>query len=534
MVASGNPLVSALGLGVLRGGGNAVDAAVTMGFALAVAEPQHSQLGGDVFIQYWDASTRQVFTLNGAGEAPAGATIDGVMDTSSGPSSRVGIMRGLHSATIPGAVYGWLMALRRWGTKKPVDVVVPALSLAEKGIALSPAQVMHWRRNADVIKSHPHMAAAFTLDPLRIGAVLTQPHLAATLRQISEGGRAAFYAGPFADKLMKYSERKGGFFNAEDLKQHRSRIQDPLLTGYRSLTVTEHPLSSQGAILLEMLNILELHDLAQVRPESADAIHLMAEAKKIAFADRDGFLGDTGSAPVIQMLSKSYADRQRRRINQKAATSRFAPGKLPRSEGQELPAPYLSSTPHQMEGDATCVCVVDEQGNGVVMVQSLGHSFGSGVVVPETGVILNNRLSTFSLDPASPNALMPGKLPVNPLNTYMLFKGDDLWALGGTAGGDTQIETNVQVITHMVDHGRSPQEAIEAPRWYAAPEGSTLTFEERLPLDTCYDLRTLGHQFSIEGPWAAPCACQCIMIDPETRTLFGASDPRVDGLAVGF
>ena len=540
MVASGNPLVSTLGLGILRAGGNAVDAAVSMALALAVVEPNRSQLGGDVVIQYWDAATRQVFTLAGIGAAPSGATVDAVATASD--RSPLGI----RAATVPGAVDGWLTALRKWGTYSAAAAVAPAVSLAEQGVALSTAQELIWRRHADVIGSHPHMSATFGLDPLRVGAVLKQPRLADTLRHIGEGGRSGFYAGSFAEKLLKYSDRKGGYFTADDLLQHRSTIDDPLLTSYRGYSVTTNPMPTCGVLTLAMLNIVEQHELARVRPESADAIHLLAEIKKLAFADRDAYLGDNGASPVKELLSKSYADRQRRRVSQKAAGTHCGAGKLPKVEGQEAVAPYIPASdqkdmPIQSYGhgtqesvDSACLCVVDEAGNAVVITQSLGGPFGCGVVVPDTGVILNNRLSAFSLDPLSPNALVPGKRPLSPFHSYMVFKGDDLWAVGGAGGGETQVESNVQVLTHMIDHDRNPQDAIEAPRWHAVDEGANLGFEERLPLDTCYELRTLGHHFAIDGPWSADCACQCIVVDEETKARLGASDPRVDGLAVGY
>jgi len=395
MVATGNPLVTSIGVGILRSGGNAVDAAIAMGFAIAVVEPQNSHLGGDVFLQYWDATSRQLYALNGAGSAPSGATRDAfAVDATTvkgQPADAIQIpMRGLRSATVPGAVDGWLTALRRWGSQSPAEVVAPAIGIAENGFGLSAWHVEEWLRHGDLIRGHPHMAATFSMKPLTVGAVLSQPALAGTLREIGEGGRKAFYAGPFAEKLVDYCERKDGLFTREDLEQHRSQVLDPILTTYRGFTVTEQPLTSQGILLLEMLNILEPHDMSRVNPESADAIHLMAEAKKLAYADRNAYLGDLAAAPVAQLLSKSYAERQRRRINTHAASARFTPGRMS-SAG----------------ADTTCLCVVDEQCNAVVMIQSLCHAFGSGVVVPDTGVLLGNRMTAFSVDPASPNTLEP-------------------------------------------------------------------------------------------------------------------------------
>ncbi len=511
MVASANAVASLVGVEMLRRGGNAVDAAVAMGATMAVMEPHLSQFGGDVFLQYWNAGTGTAHALNGSGAAPAGATPEAM-------GSAIPL-RGIRAAAVPGAVDGWLTALETWGTRTPAEVLAPAIAIAEDGCALS-------ARHAQILADHhslwdefPDTGAALVPDDLRPGATLYQPLLASTLRQIADGGRGAFYEGDFAQKLVALSDASGGFFTADDLKNHRSLIGEPIRTTYRGVTVTEQPPVSQGHLLLQMLNILEGFDLAALDPEGAALIHLMAEAKKLAFADRLAYMGDKPDLPLRALLSKGYAAQQRGRINPSVAAERYRAGRLPVSH-------YGS--------DTTSLCVVDARGNAVSLIQSVFHGYGSGVVVPGTGVLLNNRMTGFSLDPRSPNVLEPGKKPMHTLNTWMLFRDDALWAVGGTPGGDVQVQTNAQVIVQMTDHKRSPQAAIESPKWHVAPDGAGLVIEDRLPLETCYQLRQLGHHLTVGGPWSGACASQVIVLDHATGALLGGSDPRAEGLALGY
>jgi gamma-glutamyltranspeptidase/glutathione hydrolase len=511
MVASANPLASLIGIEILRAGGNAADAAVAMGVALAVMEPHNSHLGGDAFAQIWDAPAGKLSALNGSGAAPAGATLD----TMNGAVPE----RGIRAVAVPGAVDAWLTTLSNWGTLTASEALAPAIALAEDGYALPAWQADLLGAHEDLWNDYPESGAALVPDTLRPGATVYQPALARTLRQIADGGRAAFYEGEFAEKLLAYSNENGGFFAPEDLAAHRTLITDPIKTTYRGVTVTENPPVSQGCLLLQMLNILEGYDLAALDPEGADAVHLMVEAKKLAFADRLAYLGDVPKTPLQTLLSKDYAAQQRKRLNLTSAAPRYSPGRLPAVKGGS---------------DTTSFCVVDARGNAVSWIQSVFQHYGSGVVVPGTGVLLNNRMTGFSLDPNSPNILAPGKKPMHTLNTYMLFRDDAFWAAGGTPGGDVQVQTSLQTITQMIDHGRDPQEAIESPKWHVAPDGPQLFVEDRLPLDSCYELRHRGHQLSVGTPWSGSCASQIITLDPETGILSAGSDPRAEGLALGY
>ena len=510
MVAAANPLAALIGVEILRAGGNATDAAVAMGAALAVMEPHLSHLGGDAFAQVWDAQARKLSALGGSGAAPAGAT-----------PKAMGLEiphRGIRAASVPGAVAAWLTALETWGTMTASEVLAPAIALAEDGYALPAWQAAMLKAHEELWNEFPESGASLVPDDLRPGATLYQPVLARMLRQIAEGGRAAFYEGEFAEKLLAYSKGNGGFFTRDDLAAHRSQVTEPLRATYRGVTVTENPPPSQGCLLLQMLQILEGFDLAALAPEGAEAIHLMAEAKKLAFADRLAYLGDGPQTPLAALLSKDYAARQRGRITSQAA-ERYSPGRLPAINGGT---------------DTTSLCVIDARGNAVSWIQSVFHGFGSGVVVPGTGVLMNNRMTGFSLDPKSPNVLAPGKKTIHTLNTWMLFRDDALWAVGGTPGGDVQVQTNLQTVTQLIDWKRSPQEAIESPKWHVAPDGRELFIEDRLPLDTCYELRQRGHTLTIGGPWSGSGASQILVLDPDTGAILGGSDPRADGLALGY
>ncbi len=433
-------------------------------------------------------------------------------------------LHGIRAAAVPGAVDGWLLALRTWGTLAPSEVLAPAIALAEDGFAFPAWQAALWQTHAALWDEFPDTKNALVPKELRPGAALYQPDLAQTLRDIAQHGRRAFYEGEWAERLLDLSYEAGGFFSRADLANHRSQILPPLSIDYHGVTVWGQPPPSQGHVLLEMLQIAEGFDLAAHSPESADVVHGLAEAKKLAFADRLAYMGDVPETPLSVLLSKDHARQQRGRIQPGSAAHRFSPGRLP--ESMQAAPDYGS--------DTTSLCVVDGAGNAVTLIQSVFHAFGSGVVVPGTGVLLNNRMTGFSLDPKSPNSLAPGKRPVHTLNTWMLGRNGALWAVGGTPGGDVQVQTNAQVISQLVDAGRDPQQAIESPKWHVPPDGPELIVEDRLPLETCYDLRRRGHALTINGPWSGHCACQVIVIDPDTQARLAGSDPRTDGLALGY
>jgi gamma-glutamyltranspeptidase/glutathione hydrolase len=362
--------------------------------------------------------------------------------------------------------------------------------------------------------------------PYRAGELLKLPNLARSLRIIQEGGADAFYRGPIADAIAAWMERAGGLLTRDDLAACQAEELEPIQIDYRGYTVYEQPPVTQGHLLLQQLAIAEGLDLAGLGPDSAETIHLMVECKKLAFADRLRYMGDPARThvPLKQLLSKEYASMRRREVDPRRAILTAAPGAAA-----------------ALGADTTHHCLMDGEGNGVTMIQSLFKSFGSGVVAGDTGITLNNRLAGFFLDQAHPNALEPGKRTVHTLNTYMLFKDGRPFVMAGTPGADDQVQVNFQVISRLLDHGMSLQEAIEAPRWSSTPGtlpseiagAHELKLEKGFPPAVVEELRRKGHTV-IATPDRGFGSVSAVLLDPESGVLYGCSDPRRDGYAIGY
>jgi gamma-glutamyltranspeptidase/glutathione hydrolase len=541
LVAASQPLAVSTGLSVLQRGGSFADAAIATSAVLCVTEPYNSHLGGDAFLIVYDAATGQTTALNGSGAAPRAASLERFPE---------GIpLRGLAAASVPGLVDTWFTLHARWGTLPISELLAPAIVYAEEGFPAGWRYAQMFAACEDLFAQFPATKQALLgeAQPLP-GARIRQPDLAWTLRQIAEGGRDAFYAGPVADRILRFSRENNGLFAAEDLAAHQTQVSDPLRTTYRGYTVHGQPPVSQGHILLQELNLVEGFDLAAMGHNSADAIHAQVEAKKLAFADRAAYLGDPKfvRVPMETLLSKAYAAERRRRMDPQRAAIAVPAGEI--------------------EHDTTYFCVADAQGSAVSFIQSVFYGFGCGVVAAGTGVLFNNRMTGFSLDPASPNVLAPGKRTAHTLNAYLITRdpahlsqenraaagqesaaetanqpyapGNLAW-VGGTPGGDIQVQSNLQVICNVIDFGLNPQEAVEAARWqhHADQEGEAggqLGIEERLTPETRAELARRGHRLAGLGPWGHGSAYQLIAIHPETRAYLAGSDPRCDGQAAGF
>jgi gamma-glutamyltranspeptidase/glutathione hydrolase len=511
VVATSHPLASQAGLRVLREGGNALDACVAAAAVLNVAEPYNSHLGGDVFIQFYSGKERKATALNGSGNAPGSAT----------PEAFRGSIppRDLRAVTTPGQVHGWTVALERFGSWPLSRLLEDAIHYAEEGFPVNPRLARVIANFAPELGGREGWRASFLPggEPPRIGQTLKQPALAWTLRQLAEGGRDAFYRGEIARRLARFCRDNGGWISEADLAEHESEVLEPIRTTYRGLAITEQPPVSQGLILLEMLNLVENFDLEAMGPRSPEAIHLMVEAKKLAFADRMAAMGDPRhvDAPTEALISKEFAARRIKDIDPNRAREEPPPGDW------------------RMPQDTTYLCAADAEGNAVSFIQSVFHSFGCGHIAPELGFMLNNRLTGFSLQPGHPNLLAPRKRPIHTLNTFMILDGDRLWGVGGTPGGDFQVQTNLQTITQVIDEGLNPQEPIEAPKWASESDG-TLRVESRFPEATLAGLEAKGHRLAVGGPWTGPCVVQFIRRDEESGALIAGSDPRADGAAMGF
>jgi gamma-glutamyltranspeptidase/glutathione hydrolase len=501
MIASVNPLASAAGLRVLRDGGNAMDAAIAAGAVLTVVEPWSGQLGGDAFLLVASSERRTVTAINGSGAAPHDATIERYLALGRIPES------GWLAASVPGVVDAWQVALERFGTRPLGVLLEDAITYAENGFPLTARQARNNAEMAAIAADFPDTRAVFFPDgrPPAAGHRLRQPNLARTLRTIQAEGAAAFYRGTIARAIVAASARGGGLFSERDFAEYRTDVLDPVVSAYRGWTVLEQPPVSQGLIVLIALKILEGVDPPA---DPADRLHLQVEAHKLALTERLSHVGDPAFTPnaTDQLLSDERGRALAKRIDRRRA----APLQ------QELAG----------HPDTTYLCVVDEARNVVSYIHSLYA--GNGVVAGDTGILLNNRMGCFTLDPTSPNRLAPGKRPVHTLNSWMLLQNGTPQVVGGTPGSFWQVQTNLQLITNLIDLGMPVQAAIDAPRWTMGGQtswsDSSLSLEGRFAEAVMRSLRDRGHRVQAIGDWAAGGAAQIIRI--EDGMLTGGGDPR--------
>jgi gamma-glutamyltranspeptidase/glutathione hydrolase len=525
MVASAHPAAAFIGLSVLQRGGNAFDAAIAVAAAEGVVLPMKCGLGGDAFVVLHDAKKRETMAFNGSGVAAAGATPEYYASR----GHRKMPFTGVHSVSVPGAVSVYEALHQRYCTLPWAELWEPAIRLAEDGLAITAYVGARIADESKLLSQHRHSAAQFLPNGRAptAGERWCAPDLAKTLRTVARGGADVFYRGEIADRMLAFLKSEGALFEADDFARQQAVVYKPLASTYRGLTVYETAPPSQGFLLLEQLNILEGYELAKYAPFSAERIHLLVEAKKLAFADRNRHAGDPAFVdwPLDLLMSKAHAQRRRAEID---------PARAQSPQGATVP---------EHGGDTSYFAVADGAGNAVSFIHSLSSSFGSGVVAGETGVTLNNRAGRgFSLDPASPNVLAPGRRTMHTLNAYMMFRDDLPWLIGGTPGGDQQTQWSTQVITGVVDHGFSLQQAVDSPRWYSFPgtdpvnidRPPVVRLEQGVPEASLAVLESYGHSIERLGALAGGGAVQLIEIDGKSGVLRGASDPRPGGLALGF
>jgi len=523
MIATSQPLASAAGLRVLQEGGNAFDAAVTAAAVLAVVEPTMNGLGGDLFALVYDAKARSVHALNASGRAPQRATPE--------EFRRRGLSavpyRGELSVSVPGVVDGWSELLRRFGTVPLGRALEPAIAYARDGYAVSEIIANQWKDVEPILARDPAAAATFLPgghSPVS-GDIFRNPHLAASLEQIARGGRDAFYKGAIAKAIAEDMRRRNGLLTEADLAANTADWVEPIATTYRGYDVLELPPNTQGVVALQMLNILEGFDLKSMRHNSAEYLHLLVEAKRMAFADRDAWLADAGSVPaeaLKRILSKEYAAERRRQFNPARATETYVPLALPGSS-------QAAESHPQAHGDTIYLTVADREGNVVSLIQSIFEAFGAGIVAGETGIALHNRAALFTLQTAHPNLIAPGKRPFHTLVPAMVMKDRQPWLSFGVMGGDMQPQGHVQVLLNLIDFGMNVQEAGEAPRFRHSAAG--LALESAITPEARFGLSQRGHaivtQIGMFGGF------QGILFD-KRGVMMGGSDPRKDGLAIGY
>ncbi|MEK7403063.1 MAG: gamma-glutamyltransferase [Gemmatimonadota bacterium] len=515
-VSSDHPLASAAGADVLRRGGNAIDAAITMAGVLTVTRPHMNGPGGDVFMIYYDAKTKKVYTLNGSGRAGSKATPAFFVSRSLKEVPNSGIL----SVSVPGTVQAWADALDRFGTITLAKALEPAIMYAEKGFPVTPRLAADLRESSRKVAADPELSRTFTLGGAvpAVGTSLRQADLAKSLRAIASVGPAAFYKGDIARHIVAYMEKEGGLLTADDLARHTSTWGDPIETSYHGLRVLAFAPPTQGATMLQLLNIAEQFDLKAMGHNSGDYINTLTRASQLAYRDRDAFIADPAFTPVPldKLLSKSYARELANQI--RAAGS----GGLPDASAQ-----------HDGSGDTIYLCVVDKDGNAVSYIQSLFAAFGSGKMVPGTGITLHNRGSLYVLDPAHPQIIAPGKRPFHTLNPAMVLNADGSpYMVLGSPGGDGQPQTVVQVLNNMVLFGMEPQAAIEARRLQAV--GLRASVEVGMFVDSGAALRVRGLTMREEQPGAAFGGASAIVIHPASKARMVGSDFRREAFGIAW
>jgi gamma-glutamyltranspeptidase/glutathione hydrolase len=524
MVTSPHALASQAGVAILQAGGSAVDAAIATAAVLAVVYPHMTSLGGDAFWLIYDARAGAVRSLEAAGRASAAAGLEWFRARGLSEIPLRGIVPA--TLTVPGAVDGWCQAHAAYGRLPLATDLAAAVGCARDGVPIT-ARVAQWiERSADVLAADPAAARIFLAggEPPPAGWRLANPDLAGTLERLSEG-RAGFYEGETAREMARHARAHGGFFTERDFAAQRATWGASISTTYRGVTIHETPPPSQGVSVLQALRLLEPWELGALPFLGPDHVHLLVQAKQIAFHDRDRLLADPdfSRVPVERLLSRAYADERRALMDRERA---LAWDRVPSSGS--------------LAGDTVYVAAVDAEGNAASLIQSLYFGFGAGVVAGSTGVVLQNRGAYFSLDPTHPNRLEPGKRPLHTLIASLAFKDGRLWQVVGCMGADGQPQIHLQLYTAMIDFGLDIQRAVEAPRWLAGrfalgDARELLNLEGRFAPATLAELARRGHAINRWEAWNELAGhAHGITIDPESGARVGGADPRSDGAAIGY
>jgi gamma-glutamyltranspeptidase/glutathione hydrolase len=493
---------------------------------LAVVEPSMNGIGGDLLAIVWDAKTKRVYALDATGRSAHAATPE--------EFARRGVKQmpggGPLAVDVPGVVDGWDQLLKRFGTTTLQKALQPAIRYAREGFPVQEIMADDWNSAAKRLSQDPAAARTFLPNGQapRHGEIFANPRLADSLELIAKGGRDAFYRGPIARAIVADMRARNGLLDERDFTEHSSEWLDPISTTYRGVEVLEMPPSTQGFVALEMLNILEGFDIKSLGHNSADYLHLVTEAKKIAFADRAAYLADRRAMPqniLPLLISKDYAAGRRKEIDmQRTGTYRAgqagaagATGAAVDFTGQDL-------------GDTIYMTAADRQGNVISLIQSLFASFGAGIVAGDTGIALHNRGSGFNLVAGHPNQIGPHKRPLHTLVPAMILKDGKPFVSFGVMGGDNQAQAHAQVVMNLVDFRMHIQDAGEAARMRHG--GQELSLESGIGAEVRKALEARGHV--VRDGRGAMGGFQGILIDPRTGVLMGGSDPRKDGLAIGW
>lgn len=540
MAATAQPLATQVALDILKAGGSAVDAAIAANAALGLMEPTGNGIGGDLFAIVWDPQTGEVHGLNAAGRSPMSLSYETVIERAgeTGAIPPLGAM----AVSVPGAVDGWFALHERFGRLPMSEVLAPAIAYAEEGFPVSKTIAFYWARNMRILEQRHETGQIEELANARAtyytaagaapveGEIFRNRDLARTYRLLAEGGREAYYEGEIAQTIDAYMRRIGGWLSADDLAAHRSDWVEPLSVNYRGYDVWELPPQGQGIAALQMLNILEDYDLASMGFMSADALHVMIEAKRLAFEDRARFYADPAFMDIDAraLLTDAYADERRALISMDRAMETVSHGD-----------PAILET-----ADTTYLTVADSSGMMVSLIQSNFRGMGSGLVPDGLGFMLQNRGELFSLDPEHPNAYAPGKLPFHTIIPAMVTRDGEGIMSFGVMGGSMQPQGHVQILVNMIDFGLNVQEAGDAARWRHDGSSSEVgrigdaaglgeVFVERgVPDAVRAELEARGHVVR-DGDRSFG-GYQAIWRNPRTGVLHGGTEMRTDGAAQGY
>lgn len=513
MAATSHPLSTETAIHVLRGGGNAMDAAIAACAVQCVVEPGSTGIGGDCFALYAPAGGSTPLAFNGSGGAPAAATPAWFAERDITAIEQ----QSPHAVTVPGAVDAWTRLHADHGRLDFAELLRPAIRHAREGYPVAPRVGRDWAEQEDVLAADPNARAVFLPNDRApaVGSLHAQPALATTLERITAQGRAGFYEGPVAEELVTYLQGLGGLHTLEDFADMAGEYVEPIQVDFRGYTVWECPPNGQGIIALLILNILKGAPLAD-EVLSPERIHLEIEATRLAYAQRDAFVADPSRSgvPVRALLSEAHAGALRERIDPDRAGQ---PGTTPLPQAHE---------------DTVYISVVDADGNAASFINSLFHPFGTGLLAPASGVLLHCRGLSFELDPEHPNAIAPRKRPMHTIIPGMLSDGGRIRMPFGVMGGHYQALGHAQFLTRLLDYGHDLQEAMDLPRFFPLSGEDGVQIECAVPGDTLKALERLGHR--PVAPARPIGGSQAIWIDRERGVLAGASDPRKDGCALGY
>ncbi len=507
----------------MKAGGNAIDAAIAANAVLGLTEPTGSGMGGDLFAIVWDAKTKKLYGLNASGRSPYDLTLDYFKEKGLTNIPSLGPL----PVSVPGCVDGWFELHNKFGKLSMGDIFAPAINYARNGFPLTEVIAYYWAGNAQILKHFPGFEEIYMpggKTPKK-GEIFKNPHLANTLELIASKGRDVFYKGEIAEKIVQYVREQGGFLSRRDFEEHTSEWVEPISTNYRGYDVWELPPNGQGTAVLQMLNILENYDIANMGFGSPEYMHLFIEAKKLAFEDRAKYYSDMdfNKIPIDSLISKEYAKERAKLINENRAARSYPAGEL------EM-------------GNTIYLTTADKDGNMVSLIQSNYRGMGSGMTPGKLGFILQDRGELFALKEGHMNIYEPHKRPFHTIIPAFITKDGEPYISFGLMGGAMQPQGHTQIVCNLIDFGMNLQEAGDAPRIQhsgsSEPTGETMTDGGTVQLESGFSYQTIrellekGHEIGFElGPYGG---YQAIMWDKVNKVYFGASESRKDGQAAGY